>query len=97
MVRKKPSDAPMEKKEEQQQAPKEVTEQAPKETKQQAPKEFKGYTHIDTFLDTATIMFSMSGGQAEGFKAYMNGSNYQFSERDFLPHLEKYLGRKLDI
>lgn len=70
---------------------------ARKKKDQDSNKEFTGYAHIDTFLDTARVMFDMSGGQAEGFKAYMNGNTYQFSERDFLPHLEKYLGRKLDI
>ena len=61
------------------------------------PKDFTGYVHIDTFLETARVMFNMTGGQAEGFKAYMYGNTYQYSELDFLPHLEKYLGRKLDI
>ena len=58
---------------------------------------FNGDVHIDTFLNTARTLFDMKESQVAGFKAYMEGSHYLFSERDFLPPLEKYLGRKLDI
>lgn len=56
-----------------------------------------GYIHIDTFIDTAKTVFELSEGQCEGFKALMAGKHYQFSERDFLPYLEEYLGKKLEV
>lgn len=58
---------------------------------------FKGYADIDTFLANAKILFGLSGANAEGFKAYMHGKHYQYDERDFIPYLEEYLGKKLDI
>lgn len=63
-------------------------------TKQTKPK-FTGYSDIDTFIDSAQPVFKFSDGEAKGFKAYMEGKYYQRSERDFIPYLESYLGRKL--
>ena len=42
-------------------------------------------------------MFGLSPGQAEGFRVYMNGKHYQYEDKDFVPYLEEYLGKKLDI
>ncbi len=70
---------------------------ARKKTPENNTPKFNGYVHIDTFLDTARILFNMKESQVAGFKAYMEGSHYLFSEQEFLPSLEKYLGRKLDI
>lgn len=55
----------------------------------------KGYAHIDTFLDTAISWFGLTQYQVPGFKAYMQGKFYQKTEKDFIPYLEKYLGRNL--
>lgn len=60
-------------------------------------KGFSGYVHIDTFIELAKVMFGLTGGQAEGFKVYMNGKHYQYEDKDFLPYLEEYLGKKLEI
>ncbi|AFV80911.1 hypothetical protein O151_gp158 [Staphylococcus phage vB_SauM_Remus] len=60
-------------------------------------KTFTGYVHIDTFLKTAQTLFNMKESQVAGFKAYMEGKHYLFNEKDFIPFLEKYLGRELEI
>lgn len=60
-------------------------------------KSFSGYAHIDNFIEVAKIMFGLSPGQAEGFRVYMNGKHYQYEDKDFVPYLEEYLGKKLDI
>ncbi|AAX92452.1 hypothetical protein TwortDSMZ_103 [Staphylococcus phage Twort] len=67
-------------------------------SKRTTPKyKHNGYVHIDTFLDTAKTVFHLSEGQCEGFKALMSGKHYQFQETDFLPYLEDYLGKKLEV
>lgn len=53
------------------------------------------YTHIDTFIETAQIHFGLSNTQVAGFKAFMYGKYYQHKDTDFIPYLEKYLGKKL--
>lgn len=55
------------------------------------PKVVKPYVHIDTFLQTATTVFNVSGVEAEGFKARMEGQHYQRDEQIFLKELKKYL------
>lgn len=69
---------------------------ARKKTEKKKPT-FNGYVHIDTFLDTAKTLFNMKDSQVAGFKAYMHGNHYLYNEKDFIPSLEKYLGRKLEI
>lgn len=49
--------------------------------------------HIDTFLNTAKDLYNLSTLQIAGFKAYMAGQLYQPSDKDFLPYLNKYLGK----
>lgn len=71
--------------------------QAKKTTKKNNKSSFNGYIHIDTFIDIAKVMFGLKPGQAEGFKAYMNGKHYQYKDEDFLPYLEEYTGKKFDI
>lgn len=64
-------------------------------TKQQKkePKEVVlPYVHVDTFLDTARVIYGMDNMQVEGFKAYMEGNQYQKGEKAFLPYLNEYLG-----
>ncbi|XWX29917.1 hypothetical protein KQUDLBSD_CDS0073 [Staphylococcus phage PG-2021_40] len=61
------------------------------EKKQISPK----YIHIDTFIETAQIHFNLSNSQVAGFKAFMYGKYYQHKDTDFIPYLEKYLGKKL--
>ncbi len=55
-------------------------------------KKHGGYVHIDTFLNTAKVLYSMDNIQEAGFKAYMSGNHYQRKDEDFIPHLKKYLG-----
>lgn len=50
------------------------------------------YVHIDTFLETARVLYSMNDVQVQGFRAYMQGSHYQKGDVAFVPYLEKYLG-----
>lgn len=79
----------------------ELTEVFPedKEPKvKEAPKrKFNGYVHIDTFLSTAKALFNLPESQVAGFRAYMAGRSYLYDEKDFLPYLEKYLGKELKI
>lgn len=72
---------------------KDTSKQEPikKEKKQISPK----YIHIDTFIETAQIHFNLSNSQVAGFKAFMYGKYYQHKDTDFIPYLEKYLGKKL--
>lgn len=53
------------------------------------------YIHIDTFIETAQVHFNLSNSQVAGFKAFMYGKYYQHKDTDFIPYLEKYLGKKL--
>lgn len=53
------------------------------------------YIHIDTFIETAQVHFNLSNAQVAGFKAFMYGKYYQHKDTDFIPYLEKYLGKKL--
>lgn len=66
-----------------------------KEDKKVEPVVTRGYVHVDTFLGTAQPFFNMSGLQVQGFRAFMTGKQYQASDQDFIPYLEKYLGRSL--
>lgn len=50
------------------------------------------YVHIDTFLATAKVLYSMNEMQVKGFRAYMEGNHYQKGDQAFVPHLKKYLG-----
>lgn len=62
------------------------------EVKKPAP--LKPYIHIDTFLQTAVPLFSLSNVQAQGFKARMNGRHYQRDEQVFVDELKSYLNLK---
>lgn len=50
----------------------------------------KPYIHIDTFLKTAVPMFGLTSVQAAGFKAKMNGQQYQHDEKVFLEKLKEH-------
>lgn len=65
-----------------------------KRTKEKAPTTVatKQYVHIDTFLETAKVIYSMNSIQVSGFKAFMQGNHYQLGDNAFVPHLKKYLG-----
>lgn len=54
-----------------------------------------GYVHIDVFLDTAQVIFNLHPYQVAGFKAFMTGQHYQNKDTDFIPFLEKYLGKEV--
>lgn len=56
-----------------------------------------GYVHIDVFLDSAKEVFNLHTYQVNGFKAYMAGQYYKKKDQDFIPYLEKYLGKKLKV
>lgn len=68
---------------------------ARKSTQKKVDLSDKSYAHIDTFINTAKIHFGMSDAQVAGFKAFMHGKFYQYNEKDFIPYLEKYLGKTL--
>jgi reverse gyrase len=50
----------------------------------------KPYVHIDTFLQTAVPLYGLSGVQAAGFKAKMNGQHYQRDEKVFVKALKEH-------
>jgi hypothetical protein len=56
----------------------------------------KPYIHIDTFLQTAIPMYNLSGVQAAGFKAKMNGKHYQRDEKVFIKALKEHFNIKDD-
>lgn len=58
------------------------------------PKAIKPYTHIDTFLLTAKVLYNVSSIEAQGFKVKMDGGHYQQDETVFLRELKKYLNIK---
>lgn len=68
---------------------KEETKKAKATPKQPTP--IKPYIHVDTFLKTAIPLFGMSNVQAAGFKALMNGRQYQRDEQVFVDELKAYL------
>ncbi len=82
----------VEQKEEKQrkQEPKRVTKQKPK-----APSKPKKLVHIDSFIEAIRIRIDLSDAQAKGFKAFMTGNHYAKSLDDFVPYLEKYIGKKV--
>ena len=73
--------------------PVEVSRAKKKDESTQAPK--TAYVDIETFIQASQLHFGYTDGQAEGFRAYMLGKHYQKHEKDFIPYLEKYLGKKL--
>lgn len=66
---------------------------APQVTEQ--PALVSGYVHIDVFLATAKVIFNLHAYQVAGFKAFMTGKHYQKRDTDFIPFLEKYLGKEV--
>lgn len=66
-----------------------------KVSKPRAKKKQKRLVHIDNFIEAIRIRIDLSNAQAQGFKAYMTGNHYAESLDDFVPHLEKYLGKKV--
>lgn len=54
----------------------------------------KPYAHIDDFLRAAKPVYGLDNLTVAGFKAYMTGKHYLENEKDFIPHLDKYLGKK---
>lgn len=52
-----------------------------------------GLVHVDTFLETARVLYDLTNLQVAGFKGYMQGNFYQVEDKDFIPYLEKYLGK----
>lgn len=51
------------------------------------------YVHIDTFLETARVLYEMNEMQVQGFKSFMSGKHYQKGDEAFIPPLKKYLGK----
>lgn len=68
------------------------------ETQKEEPKQVqnKPLVHIDKFLAAIAPSYNLSGMHMSGFKAYMQGNHYMKTLQDFVPHLDKYLGRKED-
>lgn len=52
------------------------------------------YIHIETFLRTAIPMFKLNNMQVAGFRARMNGRQYQYDIEVFLQELKQYLNLK---
>ncbi|QDP42853.1 hypothetical protein HWC53_gp236 [Bacillus phage vB_BmeM-Goe8] len=66
----------------------EVSEKKEQEQKEvEAP---KPYIHVDTFLQTAIPLFGLTKVQAAGFKAMMQGRQYQTDEQVFVDELKKH-------
>lgn len=49
------------------------------------------FYHVDVFLQTAIPMFGLNAMQARGFKASMQGRQYQTDMQIFVNELKKYL------
>lgn len=65
------------------------TRQPKQEKKEQKPAPVE-YIHVDTFLQSAQPHFKLSNMQVQGFRAYMQGRQYQLSEQVFIDELKKY-------
>lgn len=79
-------------------APKESPKKEVKKKKQSPkpkPKKAKKMVHIDSFIEAIRVRVDISDAQAKGFKAYMTGNHYAKSLDEFVPKLEKYLGKKV--
>lgn len=73
-------------------APKKPSKKEPKQEQVHKP---KGYVHVDTFLAYAGVLYGLSKYQLAGFKAFMAGKEYQHEDKDFVPFLEKYIGKEV--
>lgn len=62
------------------------------------PVAVKPLVHIDSFIEAVTNLddYTLSSMQISGFKAYMVGNHYMQTLQEFIPYLDKYLGRKED-
>lgn len=61
-------------------------------TKPEQP--IRPYAHIEDFLLTAKEVYKLDSGKMLGFRAYMQGKHYLKEEKDFIPHMDKYLGKE---
>lgn len=59
----------------------------------EAKKTYGSYVHIDTFLETAKVVYEMTDIQVAGFKAYMGDTPYLHSDAEFIEPLKTYLGK----
>lgn len=73
---------------------KQETKKVTRKRKTTPPKP-KKLVHIDNFIEAIRIRIDLSDAQAKGFKAYMTGNHYAKSLNDFVPYLEKYIGKKV--
>lgn len=84
---------------------KEVTEEksetsenieVPAEEAKPAPKPEppKPYIHVDQFLRSARQLYNLNSMQVAGFKARMNGRQYQRDVQVFVDELKQYLNLK---
>lgn len=64
-----------------------------KQRKQKEIKKGSKLVHIDDFIEAIRPLHSLSAGKASGFKAFMSGNHYLAKLDDFVPHLERYLGK----
>lgn len=53
----------------------------------------KKLVYIDDFISAIAPICDLSNGQAIGFKAFMQGNQYQEKLDDFIPYLERYIGK----
>lgn len=71
----------------------ETTKQKTVIKKEKPVQVYKEPVHVEQFLGTAKYLYEMDSMQENGFKGFMQGQQYQPTEKDFVPYLEKYLGK----
>lgn len=58
------------------------------------PEPPKSYIHVDQFLRSARQLYNLNSMQVAGFKARMNGRQYQRDVQVFVDELKQYLNLK---
>lgn len=58
------------------------------------PEPPKPYIHVDQFLRSARQLYNLNSMQVAGFKARMNGRQYQRDVQVFVDELKQYLNLK---
>lgn len=85
----------IDKQEEKKEESKPKAEQPKRKPKATPKKKPKPLVHIDDFISLIRTRVNISVGQEYGFKTYMFGNHYMKSYDDFIPHLEKYINKKV--
>ena len=69
---------------------KEENKQEPEKKVTPAPKPL---VHVGEFIDSITPMYNLNTIQQAGFRASMAHDQYKEALDDFVPYLDKYLGK----